>query len=208
MKLDGPTGEIITTSATTNTLRLADYSLPTSVDNNGVLASNQSINEAFGRLEYRINEEINKREAAFDLLYYGEEGKEGKTISKAFDTIKEIADFLEQDANGKQSGVEKILSDIEANSDNIAQEKLRAESAENANTTLINQEISRASEEEGKLNTRINDLVGNTKVSTQIDNKINIFNSTLVVRPIQKVICMHLRVLTIIEFYNLFMILK
>ena len=179
MKLDGPTGEIITTSATTNTLRLADYSLPTSVDNNGVLASNQSINEAFGRLEYRINEEINKREAAFDLLYYGEEGKEGKTISKAFDTIKEIADFLEQDANGKQSGVEKILSDIEANSDNIAQEKLRAESAENANTTLINQEISRASEEEGKLNTRINDLVGDTKVSVQIDNKINTFNSTL-----------------------------
>lgn len=179
MKLDGPTGEIITTSATTNTLRLADYSLPTSVDNNGVLASNQSINEAFGRLEYRINEEINKREAAFDLLYYGEEGKEGKTISKAFDTIKEIADFLEQDANGKQSGVEKILSDIEANSDNIAQEKLRAESAENANTTLINQEISRASEEEGKLNTRINDLVGDTKVSVQIDNKINTFKSTL-----------------------------
>lgn len=68
MELDGATGEITTTSATTKTLKLTDYSLPTSVDNNGILTSNQSINEAFGRLEYRINKEVKDREAAINAL--------------------------------------------------------------------------------------------------------------------------------------------
>ena len=170
-----------------------------------------SLNQAINKIEARIKAEEENRKNAIDILY----GNNGEKIAETFDTIKEIADFLEQEDNDKQSGVEKIISDINTNAYNIAQEKLRAESteitlstnlaneitratnAENANTNLINQEasraqnkeneivnnlnneISRATEEEGKLNTRIDNLVGNTKVSTQIDNKINIFNSTL-----------------------------
>lgn len=170
-----------------------------------------SLNQAINKIEARIKAEEENRKNAIDTLY----GNNGEKIAETFDTIKEIADFLEQEDNDKQSGVEKIISDINTNAYNIAQEKLRAESAEtalstnlaneisratnaeNANTNLINQEasraqnkeneivnnlnneISRATEEEGKLNTRIDNLVGNTKVSTQIDNKINTFNSTL-----------------------------
>ena len=170
-----------------------------------------SLNQAINKIEARIKAEEENRKNAIDTLY----GNNGEKIAETFDTIKEIAEFLEQEDNDKQSGVEKIISDINTNAYNIAQEKLRAESAEitlstnlaseitratnaeNANTNLINQEasraqnkeneivnnlnneISRATEEEGKLNTRIDNLVGNTKVSTQIDNKINTFNSTL-----------------------------
>ena len=178
MELNESTGEITTTSATTKTLKLADYSLPTSVDNNGILTSGQSINDAFGRLEYRINEEINKRKAAFDLLYYGEDGPEGKTISKAFDTIKKIADWLDNDAATGDTGVEELFNKIATNSRVIEDEIDRATKAENNNTDLINNEISRAQTEEEKINTRINDLVGDTKVSVQIDNKISEYNET------------------------------
>lgn len=116
-----------------------------------------SLNQAINKIEARIKAEEENRKNAIDTLY----GNNGEKIAETFDTIKEIADFLEQEDNDKQSGIEKIISDINTNAYNIAQEKLRA------------------TEEEGKLNTRIDNLVGNTKVSTQIDNKINTFNSTL-----------------------------
>ena len=198
-------GQIAVKRAKAGTLELGTDSTDKTV------LGTDSLNQAINKIEARIKAEEENRKNAIDTLY----GNNGEKIAETFDTIKEIADFLEQEDNDKQSGVEKIISDINTNAYNIAQEKLRAESAEtalstnlvneitratnaeNANTNLINQEasraqnkeneivnnlnneISRATEEEGKLNTRIDNLIGNTKVSTQIDNKINTFNSTL-----------------------------
>lgn len=175
------------------------------------VSADDSLNSAINKLEARIKTEEENRKAAIDTLY----GGNAESIADAFDTIKEIADFLEQDDNGTQSGIEKIISNISANTDAIEAEELRATQAEtalstditkeetrakateNALTTNLNNEISRAkgaentlttnlsnevtraTNAENTLNTRITNLVGNTAVSTQIDNKISAFDSTL-----------------------------
>lgn len=175
------------------------------------VSADDSLNSAINKLEARIKTEEENRKAAIDTLY----GGNAESIADAFDTIKEIADFLEQDDNGTQSGIEKIISNISTNTDAIEAEELRATQAEtalstditkeetrakateNALTTNLNNEISRAkgaentlttnlsnevtraTNAENTLNTRITNLVGNTAVSTQIDNKISAFDSTL-----------------------------
>ena len=175
------------------------------------VSADDSLNSAINKLEARIKTEEENRKAAIDTLY----GGNAESIADAFDTIKEIADFLEQDNNGTQSGIEKIISDISANADAIETEKLRAtqaetalstditeketrakaaentlttnlnneisraKGAENTLTTNLSNEVTRATNAENTLNTRITNLVGNTAVSTQIDNKISTFDSTL-----------------------------
>lgn len=175
------------------------------------VSADDSLNSAINKLEARIKTEEENRKAAIDTLY----GGNAESIADAFDTIKEIADFLEQDENGSQSGIEKIISDISANanaieteklratqaetalSNDITEEETRAKAAENTLTTNLNNEISRAkgaentlttnlsnevtraTNAENTLNTRITNLVGNIAVSTQIDNKISAFDSTL-----------------------------
>ena len=175
------------------------------------VSADDSLNSAINKLEARIKAEEENRKAAINTLY----GDNAENIADTFDTIKEIADFLEQDDNGTQSGIEKIISDISANADAIETEKLRAtqaetalstditeeetrakaaentlttnlnneisraKSAENTLTTNLSNEVTRATNAENTLNTRITNLVGNTAVSTQIDNKISAFDSTL-----------------------------
>ena len=56
MVLDGPTGEITTTSATTNTLQLSNYTyIGNGTKDTQTVANGQSINTALGTLEKRIN---------------------------------------------------------------------------------------------------------------------------------------------------------
>ena len=71
MALDGPTGEITTTSATTNTLKLADYSYIGDTNDTQKITSGQTLNNAFGLLEKRIND-----------LEYIEQGSNTQFISK------------------------------------------------------------------------------------------------------------------------------
>lgn len=175
------------------------------------VSADDSLNSAINKLEARIKTEEENRKAAINTLY----GDNAENIADTFDTIKEIADFLEQDDNGTQSGIEKIISNISTNADAIKTEKLRAtqaetalstditeeetrakaaenalttnlnneisraKGAENTLTTNLNNEVTRATNAENTLNTRITNLVGNTAVSTQIDNKISAFDSTL-----------------------------
>ena len=57
MGLDGPTGEITTTSATTNTLQLSNYTyIGNGTEDTQKVANGQSINTALGTLEKRIND--------------------------------------------------------------------------------------------------------------------------------------------------------
>ena len=113
-----------------------------------------SLNQAINKIEARIKAEEEARKAAINTLYGTENGID---IAKTFDTIKEIADFLEQDENETQSGIEKILYDIQFNAMNIATES-----------------YSRI-----RLESELKELIGESPVSQQIDEKINTFNSTL-----------------------------
>lgn len=133
------------------------------------VAPGDSINDAFYKLQTQIKD------------IYG-----NSKIADSFDTIKEIADFLEQDDNGKQSGIETIISNISANTAAIGAEELRAKGAESTLTTNLNNEINRAkgaentlttnlsgeitraTDAESALDTRITNLVGDTTVSAQI----------------------------------------
>lgn len=146
------------------------------VTNSNYIESGDTINQAFEKVQNQI------------YNIYG-----SNKVAESFDTIKEIADFLEQDDNNKQSGVEKIISDISINAQainaektratsaesnlatNIAAEETRATGAEQTLTTKLSNEITRAKGVESTLNTRITNLVGTTSVSTQIAN----FGNTL-----------------------------
>jgi hypothetical protein len=171
-------GKVIVTRAKAGTLVLGTQSTDKTV------SADDSLNSAINKLEARIKAEEENRKAAIDTLY----GNNGETISEAFDTIKEIADFLEQDDNNKQSGVEKIISDINANAyainaeelratsaetnlvTSIATEEARAKGAEQTLTTNLNNEITRAKNAEGTLTTN---LSGEITRATNAENALN-----------------------------------
>ena len=113
-----------------------------------------SLNQAINKIEARIKAEEEARKAAINTLYGTENGI---NIAATFDTIKEIADFLEQDENETQSGIEKILFDIQTNAINIG--------TESYNRMRLERELK--------------ELIGESPVSQQIDEKINTFNGTL-----------------------------
>lgn len=71
LALDGPTGEITSKSATTNTLKLVDYSYIGDTSDTQKITSGQTINNAFGLLEKRIND-----------LDYTEQGSNTQFVSK------------------------------------------------------------------------------------------------------------------------------
>lgn len=162
-------GKVAVTRAKAGTLVLGTESTDKTV------SADDSLNSAINKLEARIKAEEENRKSAINTLY----GDNTENIADTFDTIKEIADFLEQEDNNKQSGIEKIISDINANTEAIGEEKLRAKEAEKTLTTNLNNEITRAKNAENTLNTRVTNLVGSTAVSTQIDNKISAFENTL-----------------------------
>jgi hypothetical protein len=118
----------------------------------GEVGETDTVNSAFAKIENKINTFL----------------KAADTSTNAIDTLRELQVYIEE-------------HDVEAANiiKSINQEVSRAQDKENEIANNLNKEISRATEEEGKLNTRIDSLVGNTKVSTQIDNKIDAFNSTL-----------------------------
>lgn len=183
-------GKVAVTRAKAGTLVLGTQSTDKTVN------ADDSLNSAINKLEARIKAEEENRKAAIDTLY----GNNGETISEAFDTIKEIADFLEQDDNNKQSGVEKIISDISANAYAIDAEELRATSeetklatsitteetrakgAEQSLTTNLNNEISRAKGAEGTLTTNLNgEITRATNAETTLNNRItNLVGNTSV----------------------------
>lgn len=143
-----------------------------------------SLNQAINKIEARIKAEEENRKNAIDTLY----GNNGEKIAETFDTIKEIADFLEQEDNDKQSGVEKIISDINTNTyaisteesratsaetnlaTNIATEEARAKGAEQTLTTNLNNEITRAKGAESTLTTN---LSGEITRATNAENTLN-----------------------------------
>ena len=146
-------GKVAVTRAKAGTLVLGTQSTDKTVN------ADDSLNSAINKLEARIKAEEENRKAAIDTLY----GNNGETISEAFDTIKEIADFLEQDDNNKQSGVEKIISDINVNAYAIGAEELRATSAETNLATNIATEEARAKGAEQTLTTNLNNEINRAK---------------------------------------------
>lgn len=98
------------------------------------ITNTDTITSVIEKLETRIKTEEDNRKAAINALY----GDDISNIAQAFDTIKEIADWLDGDESTGESGVEKITGDI----------------------------------------SKLQDLVGDTSVSTQITNAINKLDKT------------------------------
>lgn len=144
------------------------------------VSADDSLNSAINKLEARIIAEENNRKAAINTLY----GDNIENIAETFDTIKEIADFLEQDDNGIQSGIEQIISNINANTDAIKTEETRATVAENTLTTNLNNEISRAQSAENTLTTNLNGEItratsAEETLNARITNLVGDFSGTL-----------------------------
>lgn len=160
ISFDETEGKISSTKANTKTLKLTDYQKVASATNESI-SSDETINGAFGKLEYRLNNEIAKREeedTALSNAIKKEIEDRDTAIStaisnlingapEAYDTFKEISDYINThgtEAADMSTAIQK-------------------------NTDAINNETTRADAEEK----RIAALVGEISVSTQIDNKIN-----------------------------------
>jgi hypothetical protein len=95
-------GKIAVTRAKAGTLVLGTQSTYNTV------AAEDSLNAAINKLEVRIKMEEDNRKAAIDTLY----GNNEETIAQTFDTIKEIADWLDADAATGDTGVEQLINSI------------------------------------------------------------------------------------------------
>lgn len=134
------------------------------------ISADDSLNAAINKLEARIKTEEENRKNAIDTLY----GNNGEKIAEAFDTIKEIADWLDNDSTTGETGVEKLISDI------------------SNNAQAITDEANRAKEVEQNLDAKINNLdyekakVDNYYISSikQVDGLIEVGTTQLPIRSI------------------------
>lgn len=120
-------GQITVSRANAGTLILGTESTDKTV------SATDSLNSAINKIEARIKTEEENRKNAIDTLY----GNNGEKIAETFDTIKEIADWLDNDSTTGDTGVEKLISDINNNAQAIIDETARADSAEKALGTRI-----------------------------------------------------------------------
>lgn len=221
LAFDKPTGHLTTTRTNIGALKLTGYVLPTQITNNGILSADTSLNENIGRLDFRLNKEVQDRKDAINALDVEDtiddtkyvsgvseiDGKitvsragtdtlklsnysmatsssdvtNGDTINDAFgkiqkqikdiygsdkiaqdfDTIKEIADWL--DAN--DSNADKIIDSIATLNGEVTVENSVANKIDNAinaldvpDTAVDGQYVSAVSEENGKISVERADL--------------------------------------------------
>lgn len=115
-------GKIAVERAVAGTLILGSESADKTV------SATDSLNAAINKIEARIKTEEENRKNAIDTLY----GSNGEKIAETFDSIKEIADWLDNDSTTGSTGVEKLISDINNNTSAITDETNRADLAEKA----------------------------------------------------------------------------
>lgn len=124
--------------------------------NDADITENSTLSAAIDTLLLRIAQEKEARENAINTLY-----GDKNDISDAFDTIKEIADWLDGSDENSNS-VEKLVESINKNTTAISKEQGRAEAAENnllnkindinvADTAQTNQYVSAVSQSGSKI---------------------------------------------------------
>lgn len=166
-------GKITVSRGGTNTLQISNYNSD-STDSKKIYDGN-TINGAFKKLEDRIMAEENNRKNAIDTLY----GNNGEKIAETFDTIKEIADFLEQDAdNGVQSGVETIINRIGSLETKVGNSSVNDQISSEINklnktdSAVNNQYVSAVSESNGIITVTRADLPTYTLTSGTTDGTV------------------------------------
>lgn len=147
-------GQITVSRANAGTLVLGAESTDKTV------SATDSLNSAINKIEARIKTEEENRKNAIDALY----GNNGEKIAETFDTIKEIADFLEQDANnGVQSGIENIIGKISS-----LEDKVGSSSVDDQITSKINNLNQFDSAEVGKYVSAVSESNGIITVTREV----------------------------------------
>jgi chromosome segregation ATPase len=159
---------------------MTGYELPTQITNNGILSANATINDNFGRLEFRLNQEVNDRKNAITQEVSDRNIAISSAISAIVDkdddgTINKLAEVIEWINNNPSTATEMqkaIQGNTKAISDEAAlarseegkitaaltTETERATTAEQANTTAIGNEKTRAENIEKGLQDQIDTL--------------------------------------------------
>jgi hypothetical protein len=137
-------GKIAIARKGTNSLKLNNYSALTSVSSID-LATNDTLNNAFGKLEYRIKEEEKNRVAAIEAL----------DVTDAEDDTKYVSGVSE--TNGKITVSRKGTDTLKLNNYTIA-----TVSSDVTNGDTINNAF-------GKIQKQIKDIYGNEEIATNFD---------------------------------------
>lgn len=174
------TGALVKNERHVGTLLLTNY---TSVNNNSeYVQAIDSINQAFNKIDTRLDKEI-KRAALAEKSNADAISNESSRALEAEEALGKRIDLLvnDMDPNDLDSIVDfvnwttehglevaEMVQAIDTNSKAIEDETKRAEEQEK----LIREEFAAADEKIGEAVTAVSDLVGETKVSQQIDDKL------------------------------------
>ena len=166
LTFDKPTGHLISTRTNVGTLKLTGYELPTYITGEGELSANATINDNFGRLEFRLNKEVSDRENAIEKEVSDRNTAITNAIAGIFNKnddneINRLAEIIEW-INNNPSTATEMQTAIQNNTNaisnevDLAREKEaeiadalttetgRATAAEQANATAIENEKIRA----------------------------------------------------------------
>lgn len=166
LTFDKPTGHLISTRTNVGTLKLTGYELPTYITGEGELSANATINDNFGRLEFRLNKEVSDRENAIEKEVSDRNTAITNAIAGIFNKnddneINKLAEIIEW-INNNPSTATEMQTAIQNNTNaisnevDLAREKEaeiadalitetgRATAAEQTNATAIENEKTRA----------------------------------------------------------------
>lgn len=146
LTFDKPTGHLISTRTNVGTLKLTGYELPTYITGEGELSANATINDNFGRLEFRLNKEVSDRENAIEK----EVSDRNTAITNA------IAGIFNKNDDNEINKLAEIIEWINNNPSTATQ----MQKAIQDNTKAISDEANLARSEEGKIATALTTETG------------------------------------------------
>lgn len=142
LTFDKPTGLLTSTRTNVGALKLTGYELPTQITNNGILSADVSINENFGKLEFRLNKEVRDRQDAIAKEIDERNAAIASSISAIVDkdddnTINKLAEVIDW-INNNPSTATEMQAAIQDNTTAIETEETRAIEKENEIVTELN----------------------------------------------------------------------
>lgn len=164
LTFDKPTGHLISTRTNVGTLKLTGYELPTYITGEGELSANATINDNFGRLEFRLNKEVSDRENAIEKEVSDRNTAITNAIAGIFNKnddneINKLAEIIEW-INNNPSTATQMQKAIQDNTKAISDEANLARSEEDKLAYAIEAEELRATAKENEIITALTTETG------------------------------------------------
>lgn len=184
LTFDKPTGHLISTRTNVGTLKLTGYELPTYITGEGELSANATINDNFGRLEFRLNKEVSDRENAIEKEVSDRNTAITNAIAGIFNKnddneINKLAEIIEW-INNNPSTATEMQTAIQNNTNAISNEVDLAREKEAEIADALTTETGRATAAEQANATAIeNEKIRAENIEQGLQGKIEVLQTTI-----------------------------